>query len=87
MGTNQTTKLVNNFVAKETNNNEIRTLTLRFANRATAVRFAAFCERHGHKAAVFYDGTWYTVTAIFQNKAARSKLVRAWAKESMVVSE
>jgi hypothetical protein len=73
--------------SKEINNNEIRTLTLRFANRATAVRFAALCEWHGHAAAIGRDGTWHTVSAMFQNKSARSKLISAWAKESMLVSE
>jgi hypothetical protein len=67
--------------------NEIRTLTLRFASHGTAMRFAAVCERHGHQPAHGRDGVWHTVTAVFQNKAARSKLVSAWARESMLVTE
>jgi hypothetical protein len=66
---------------------EIRTLTLRFASLSTAVRFAAVCERHGHPPAHGRDGVWHTVSAVFQNKAARSKLLREWARESMLVSE
>jgi hypothetical protein len=66
---------------------EIRTLTLRFASHMTAMRFGALCERYGHRPAHGRDGVWHTVTAAFQNKAARSKLVRAWARESMLVSE
>ncbi len=67
--------------------NEIRTLTLRFATRETAMRFSALCERHGHPPAHGRDGVWHTVSAVFQNKAARSRLVSAWARESMSVTE
>jgi hypothetical protein len=67
--------------------NEIRTLTLRFASHETAMRFAALCERHRHQPAHGRDGVWHTVSAVFQNKAARTKLVREWARESMLVVE
>jgi hypothetical protein len=67
--------------------NEIRTLTLRFASHLSAMRFAALCEAHGHQPAHGRDGVWHTVSAVFQNKAARSKLLREWAKASMLVSE
>jgi len=66
---------------------EIRTLTLRFARRETAMRFYHLAERFGHRPAQGRDGVWHTVTAVFQNKAARSKLVSAWARESMSVVE
>jgi hypothetical protein len=66
---------------------EIRTLTLRFAKRETALRFWVLAERLGHRPAFGRDGDWHTVSAVFQNKAARSKLVRAWAAESMLVTE
>jgi hypothetical protein len=65
----------------------IRTLTLRFATKETARRFYELCDRHGHQPAIKTDGVWHVVTAVFQNKTARSKLVAMWAKESMVVTE
>ena len=67
--------------------NEIRTLTLRFNSKATANRFAAVCAQFGHAPAHGRDAVWHTVTAVFQNKAARSRVVSAWARESMVVAE
>ena len=72
---------------REMEGNEIRTLTLRFASHGTAMRFSALCQRHGHAPAHGRDGVWHTVTVVFQNKAARSKLVGAWARESMLVVE
>jgi hypothetical protein len=66
---------------------EIRTLTLRFASPMSAGRFAALCERHGYPPSQGHDGMWHTVTAVFQNKAARSRLLSAWARESMLVTE
>ena len=67
--------------------NEIRTLTLRFASLATAQRFYALADRLGHRPSKGWDGVWHTVTAVFQNKAAKSKLLAAWTRESMVATE
>jgi hypothetical protein len=64
----------------------IRTLTLRFASRETARRFYALCDRYGHNPAQYQDKNWYVVTATFQNKAAKSKLVSIW-RENMIISE
>jgi uncharacterized protein YjbK len=66
---------------------EIRTLSLRFASRETAKRFYNLCDRYGHQPAQYTDKNWYVVTATFQNKAAKSKLVAIWARESMIISE
>jgi len=63
----------------------IRTLTLRFGSRETARRFYKLCERHGYQPAYYRDENWYVLSAIFPNKAARSKLIALWAKESMIV--
>jgi hypothetical protein len=44
--------------------NEIRTLTLRFANRETARRFYDLAERLGHRPSNGWDGVWHTVGGV-----------------------
>jgi hypothetical protein len=66
---------------------EIRTLTLRFASIVTAHRFMDLAGRHGYKPALSHDNNWHIVTTFFQNKQARTKLIQAWAKESMSLTE
>ncbi len=65
--------------------NDIRTLTLRFADDNTALRFIALAKSHGYAPSASFDGTWKVVSTTHQNKSERSKLIAAWSKESMEV--
>ena len=78
-------KTIGSFGEANRDGNSIRTLTLRFSSNHVAGAFADLAKNHGYSPAWGRESDWITVTTTHRNKADRSKLISAWAKESMEV--
>jgi hypothetical protein len=63
-----------------TTDNEIRTLQLEFLDPIAAARFNKFCQKHCYSVLWYENANFRKASIVFQNKADRSRFLKAWRK-------